>query len=123
MFDIQIDKATSMVAFVLSGPVQPEEMDRFVIEFRRACEVLQGKEFLVKADVRSFSPTVPEVVQKQSAAYQSAIDLGVERFAEIVESDVVAKELNRMAREGGTEQLLRRFFDADAAQDWLLHGD
>jgi hypothetical protein len=47
----------------------------------------------------------------------------VKRVAEIVESDVVALQLNRVARGSGTDKILRRFWDEDSAREWLLHGD
>ncbi|MFO0580427.1 MAG: glycosyltransferase [Polyangia bacterium] len=119
MFDIQIDRSRSVVTFVLKGTVTPEEMERFGNDFRRACEAVKGDEFVVKGDVRGFGPTGPEVVQQQSGAYQNAFDLGARRFAEIVENDELAREANNLARANGSDELLRRFADADAAERWL----
>lgn len=123
MFDIQIDRPRSMVTFVLKGTVTPDEMERFGKEFKRACEAVKGDDFVVQGDVRGFGPTGPEVVQQQSGAYQVAFDLGAQRFAEIVENEQIASETNRLARANGSDELLRRFADADAAQRWLQSGD
>ena len=48
---------------------------------------------------------------------------GVKRVAEIVESDIVALQLNRVARESGTDKILRRFWEEESAREWLIYGD
>jgi hypothetical protein len=47
---------------------------------------------------------------------------GVKRVAEIVESDVVALQLNRVAHESGTDRILCRFWEEDSAREWLIYG-
>ena len=47
----------------------------------------------------------------------------VTRIAEIVESDVVALQLNRVSRESGSDNILRRFWDTESALEWLVAGD
>ncbi len=62
--------------------------------------------------------------EKIRAVQEFGLELGVMlRVAEIIESDIVALQLNRVARESGTDKVLRRFWDEDAAHEWLLHGD
>lgn len=123
MFDIKVDRIQAMVEFVLEGRVRLEEMENFVNELRKSCESLQGREILIKADVRGFRPMAPEVAEKIRAVQEFGIELGVKRVAEIIESDIVALQLNRVARESGTDKILRRFWDEDAAHEWLMNGD
>jgi hypothetical protein len=123
VFDIKVDRIHAIVEFVLEGRVRLEEMENFVSELRKACETVQGRDFTIKADVRGFRPMAPEVAEMIRAVQQFGIELGVKRVAEIIESDIVALQLNRVARESGTDKILRRFWDEDAAHEWLLHGD
>ena len=64
-----------------------------------------------------------EVADKIKAVQEFGLQNGVKRVAEIVESDLVALQLNRVARESGTDKILRRFWEDDSAFDWLVHGD
>ncbi|WP_438018373.1 STAS/SEC14 domain-containing protein [Sorangium sp. So ce315] len=123
MFEIKVDRIHAIVDFVLEGRVRLEEMEHFVSELRKACEGLQGREIKIKADVRGFRPMAPEVAERIRAVQEFGLELGVMRVAEIIESDIVALQLNRVARESGTDKVLRRFWDEDAAHEWLLHGD
>ena len=123
MYEIKTDPADYIIEFFLAGLVRHTEIDQFVAELEQATKDFAGREIKIKADLRAFSPASPDVAEKIKAVQQFGLQNGVKRVAEIVESDVVALQLNRVARESGTYKILRRFWEDDSARDWLVHGD
>jgi hypothetical protein len=123
VYQIQIDKTNAIVDFVLDGYIRPDEMQKFVNELKAATMSLSGRDIKIKADVRTFKPASPEAAEMIRAVQEFGLRSGVKRVAELVESQIVALQLNRVARESGTDKVLRRFWEDSAARQWLLHGD
>lgn len=123
MYQIKTDDQHAIVEFFLSGLVRDLEMTAFVLELQAATLEFKGREIKIKADLRAFSPASPEVAERIRQVQEFGIKNGVKRVAEIVESDVVALQLNRVARESGTDRILRRFWEDESAREWLIHGD
>ena len=123
MYEISTDDEHAIVAFQLSGLVRNDEIDEFVAELQSATLGLQGREIKIRADLRAFSPASQEVADKIRAVQEFGLKNGVKRVAEIVESDIVALQLNRVARESGTDKILRRFWEEESAREWLIYGD
>jgi len=123
MYKISVDRAHAIVAFVLDGLVRMDEMQSFVGELQIATLSVSGSDIKIKADVRTLRPASPEVAEMIRSVQEFGIKQGVKRVAEIVESDIVALQLNRVARESGTDKILRRFWEEESARDWLIHGD
>lgn len=123
MYKVTTDETNAILEFVLDGMIRVDEMKQFITKLTAATESLKGREIKIKADVRTFQPASPEVAEMIRAVQEFGIKSGVKRVAEIVESEIVALQLNRVARESGTDKILRRFWDEDSAREWLLHGD
>jgi len=123
MFEIKVDQPYAIVEFVLAGLVDVGEMDRFVRDLEKATISLKGRAIKIKADVRALKPASPTVAEMIKVVQAFGIKSGVKRVAEIVESDLIALQLNRVAKESGTDKILRRFWDDDSAREWLIHGD
>ncbi len=123
MFEIHLDEDHAIIDFVLEGVVREEEMELFVHMLRRATMELSGQEIKIKADLRALRPASPAVADMIRGVQEFGIRSGVKRVAEIVESDIVALQLNRVAHESGTDRILRRFWEEESARDWLIHGD
>jgi hypothetical protein len=82
-----------------------------------------GREFKVKADLRTYKPASPEVTEIVREVQEFGVRSGMKRVAELVESQIVALQMNRVARESGMDKILRRFWEEAEARRWLLHGD
>lgn len=125
MYKVQIDDEHAIIDFFLSGLIRDEEIDAFVSELMEATQALAAakREIKIKADLRAFKPASSDVADKIRGVQEYGIKSGVTRVAEIVESDVVALQLNRVARESGTDKILRRFWEDESAVEWLIHGD
>jgi hypothetical protein len=123
MFEIKVDQTHAIVEFMLVGMVGVDEMRYFVRELQEATLDLNGREIKIMADLRALRPASPDVANMIRTVQEFGIRSGVKRVAEVVESDVVALQLNRVARESGTDKILRRFGDEDSAREWLAHGD
>jgi len=123
MFEIKVDETHAIVDFVLDGIVPIDEMGRFIEMLKRATLDLKGSEIKIMADLRGFRPAVAEVADMIRDVQEFGIRTGVRRVAEIVESDVVACQLNGVAQGSGTDKILRRFWEDEAAREWLIHGD
>ncbi|QRN98173.1 hypothetical protein JRI60_03615 [Archangium violaceum] len=123
MYRLDVDSQEALIEFALDGLIRKEEMERFVEELRAATQQLTGREIKIKADLRTFRPSAPEVAEMIRAVQEFGLRSGVKRVAEMVESQVVALQLNRVARESGTDKILRRFADDNAALRWLLYGE
>jgi len=123
VFQVKTNEAHFIVEFVLDGIIREEEMQSFVGELRAATERFAGQQIKIKADVRAFKPASPAVADMIRAVQEFGLKSGVTRVAEIVESEVVALQLNRVARESGTDKILRRFWEDESAMEWLVNGD
>ena len=123
MFEIKSDHTRSIIEFKLQGIVRNEEIDDFIAELQEVTTQFAGGEIKIKADLRLFSPSSQEVADKIKAVQRFGLENGVKRVAELVESDMVALQLNRVARESGTDKILRRFANEAPALVWLVHGD
>ncbi|NVB43049.1 glycosyltransferase [Pseudenhygromyxa sp. WMMC2535] len=123
MYKINIDESHSIIEFYLAGLVRNAEIDDFIADLEKATRAFAGRNIKIKADLRAFSPASQDVADKIKAVQQFGIENGVQRVAEIVESDVVALQLNRVARESGTDKILRRFWEDESALYWLKYGD
>jgi hypothetical protein len=99
------------------------EMQRFVKELKEATLSLAGREIMIKADMRTFKPASPEAADMLREVQEFGLRSGVKRVAEMVESQIVALQLNRVARASGTDKILRRFWEDSPARLWLMHGD
>ncbi len=123
MYRVDVDRPQAIIELVLDGIIRPDEMARFVEELKSATESLSGREIKIKADMRTFRPSAPQVAEMLREVQEFGLRNGVKRVAEMVESHIAALQLNRVARESGTEKILRRFADDATAQRWLIHGD
>ncbi len=123
MYTLDVDKQNALIEFALDGLIRKDEMVRFVEELRSATLSLSGRDIKLKADVRTFRPSSPEVAEMIRQLQEFGLQSGVKQVAELVESQVVALQLNRVARESGTDKILRRFHDDQAAKRWLLYGE
>jgi hypothetical protein len=123
VYELQIDRGHAIVDFILDGYIRVEEMQRFVADLRVATQSLTGREIKIKADLRTFKPASPEAAQMIREVQEFGLRSGVKRVAELVESQIVALQLNRLARESGTDKILRRFWEEASARQWLIHGD
>jgi hypothetical protein len=123
MFQVEVDRHHAVVNFILDGYIRVDEMQRFVAELKDAAAVLAGRDIKIKADVRTFKPASPEAADMIRRVQEFGLRAGVTRVAELVESQIVALQLNRIARESGTDKILRRFWQESAARQWLIHGD
>jgi hypothetical protein len=120
---VKVDRINAVVEFALGGHMPTSEMERFLAELRQVLSSLQGRDIRMKADFREFKPMSPEVAEMVRRADGFVLGVGVNRIAEIVESDLLSLQLNRVARESGAERIIRRFPTEEAAMEWLLHGD
>ncbi len=123
MYRFDVDTQEALIEFALDGLIRKEEMEKFAEELRAATQRLAGREIKIKADLRTFRPSAPEVAEMIRAVQEFGLRSGVKRVAEMVESQVVALQLNRVARESGTDKILRRFTDDSVAMHWLISGE
>jgi hypothetical protein len=123
VYQIQTDKPNGIIEFVIDGYIRVEEMQRFVKELKQVMLGFAGREFKVKADLRTYKPASPEVTEIVREVQAFGLRTGMKRVAELVESQIVALQMNRVARESGMEKILRRFWEETEARRWLLHGD
>lgn len=123
MFNIKVDLTNTIIEFTLADTILIPEMQQFVNGLREATTSVAGKEIKIKADLRGFKPGTPEVADMIRAVQEFGIKSGVKRVAEIVESQAVALELNKVAQGSGTDKILRRFWEDESAREWLIHGD
>jgi hypothetical protein len=123
VYQIQTNKPDSVIEFVIDGYIREEEMLRFVKELKVVMQRFAGREFKVQADLRTYKPASPAVTEIVREIQEYGIRNGMKRVAELVESQIVALQMNRVARESGMNKILRRFWDVAEAKEWLLHGE
>ncbi|MEW5848984.1 MAG: STAS/SEC14 domain-containing protein [Myxococcota bacterium] len=119
MYSIHIDHERAVVSLSLRGLIHMTEMVAFVSELRIATQALAGRCIRIRADVREFRPVAPNVAELLRQIQAFGLQSGVVRVAEVVNSNVTALQLNRIARESGTDRILRRFSDETEADAWL----
>jgi len=123
VFDIRVDPTHAIIEFIVDGPVSEGDAAELLGKLDAAKSALLGREIRIKADIRGRDHAVAVIGPMVRTLHSFAKQSGVQRLAEIVESDVVALELNRAAKELGTDKILRRFWEDDSANEWLIYGD
>ncbi|MCY1046793.1 hypothetical protein OV208_36150 [Corallococcus sp. bb12-1] len=123
MYRIDVNRAESIVSFALEGYIRLEEMKRFVVELKAATDTVAGQAIKIEADLRTFRPASPEAADLIRRVQEYGLRSGVTRVAELVQNEIVALQLNRVASGSGTDKILRRFWQESAARLWLRHGD
>lgn len=123
MYRLDVDREQAIIELVLDGLIRQDEMSRFVEELRAATLGLVGRDIKIQADMRTFRASSPEVAEMLRDVQAFGLQNGVVRVAEMVDAPLAALQLNRVARESGTDKILRRFSDDAAARRWLLHGE
>ncbi|TKD02282.1 hypothetical protein E8A74_28970 [Polyangium fumosum] len=107
----------------MEGLVQVDEMKQFVVELRRSAVTMTGPELKIFADLRKFRPASPDVVEVVRDVQEFAKTMGVRRMATVLESEVLALHMSRLARETGADKFIRRFTDEQEAREWLATGE
>ncbi|QSQ12327.1 STAS/SEC14 domain-containing protein [Myxococcus landrumensis] len=123
MFRIDVDGEHAIVEFVLDGYIRVQEMESFVQELEKATASLSGRDIKILADLRTLRPASPEAANMIRRVQEYGLRSGVVRVAELVESELVALQLNRVAENSHTDKILRRFWEEAPARHWLIHGD
>ena len=123
VFDIRVDPTHAIIEFIVDGPVDAGDAVELSQKLEAALASLSGRDVRIKADIRGRDHTTSVIGPMVRTLHSFAKQSGVQRLAEIVESDVVAGELNRAAKEIGTDKILRRFWEDDSAREWLIYGD
>ena len=123
VFDIRVDPTHAIIEFIVDGPVEAGDAVELAQKLEAAFTSLSGRDVRIKADIRGRDHTTSLIGPMVRTLHSFAKQAGVQRLAEIVESDVVAGELNRAAKEIGTDKILRRFWEDDSAREWLIYGD
>jgi len=123
MFQIKLDKLNTLIEFSLEGIVQLDEMKQFAAELRRSAITMTGPELKILAEMRRFRPASPDVVEAMRDVQEFAKSMSVRRMANVLESEVLALHMSRLARETGADKFLRRFTDEQEARDWLANGE
>lgn len=123
MFQVKVDKIQSIIEINVEGIIHMDEMTQCVNQIRASTVSLKGSQIKIKADLRRFKPSSPEVAEMIRKVQEFGISNGVIRVAEMVESEILALQMNRVARESGTHKILQRFADEQEAREWLIHGE
>ncbi|MDC3959479.1 STAS/SEC14 domain-containing protein [Polyangium jinanense] len=123
MFQIKLDKLNTLIEFSIEGLVQVDEMKQFLAELRRSAVTLTGSDLKIFADMRKFRPASPNVVEEVREVHELAKTMGVRRLATVLESEVLALHMSRLARETGADKFIRRFTDEQEAREWLATGE
>jgi len=123
MYRMDVDKQNALIDLVLEGLIRQEEMLKLAGDLKSTIRKLSGRRIKVKADMRSLRASSPEVAEMFGEVQRYAVEHGVMRMAELVNSSLVALQLNRVERASGAAKIVRRFGDDQTALQWLLHGD
>ncbi len=123
MFTVKVEKLHSIIELHLSGIVHMDEITQTVSQLKDATLALKGTPIKIKADMRRFKPSSAEVADMIRQVQEFGINNGVIRVAEMVESEILALQMNRVARESGTHKILQRFADEQEAREWLINGE
>ena len=123
MYRVDVDKQHAIIDLVLDGLIRQEEMRKLAGDLKSIIRKLSGRAIKVKADMRTLRASSPEVAEMLGEVQRYAVQHGVMRMAELVDSPLVALQLNRLERQSGAARIVRRFGDDQTARHWLLHGD
>ncbi|EPX56266.1 hypothetical protein D187_007608 [Cystobacter fuscus DSM 2262] len=122
MFRIRVDEAQALVELQLEGVIREDEMRQFIAESLAATRTLtaQGRYIRVLSDMRLLKAASPEAAEILRQGQQTAIESGMRRLAQLVDSELTALQLNRIARASGLYRMMRRFQDEQEARRWLM---
>ena len=122
MDEVTTDTVNALIRVVVTVS-EKEQVTRLLGAVQEAAESLAGRPIKCLADLRQAGVVSPEVVEILKDHQRTMSRLGVMQTAEVVVNSLVALQLNRVAREAGVDDRIRRFATYDEAQDWLLRGD
>lgn len=120
MFQVKVDRIKALVELSLEGRIEVDEIRSCAAELDDVLATLQGREIRLLVDLRGLKPVAPEVAEVLRRFQERALDIGLARFAEVVDSELLALQLGRIARESGVDRVTRRFTTAADAREWLL---
>jgi len=122
LFRIRVDEAQALVELQLEGVIREDEMRQFIAELLVATRTLtaQGRYIRVLSDMRLLKAASPEAAELLRQGHQTAIEAGMRRLAQLVDSEFTALQLNRIARASGMDRMMRRFQDEQEARRWLM---
>ena len=122
MYRIHVDESLALVELRLEGVIREEEMRRFIDESLVATRALtaQGRSIRVLSDMRYLKAASPEATEILRLGQEAAMGAGMRRLAQVVDSELTALQLNRVARASGMDRIMRRFADERDARRWLL---
>jgi stage II sporulation SpoAA-like protein len=122
LFRIRIDEAQALVELHLEGIIREDEMRQFIAESLVATRKLtaQGRYIRVLSDMRLLKAASPEAAEILREGQQTAIESGMRKLAQLVDSELTALQLNRIARASGMDRMMRRFHDEQEARRWLM---
>jgi hypothetical protein len=122
LFRIRVDEAQALVELQLEGVIREDEMRQFIAELLAATRTLtaQGRSIRVLSDMRLLKAASPEAAELLRQGHETAIEAGMRKLAQLVDSEFTALQLNRIARASGMARLMRRFQDEQEARRWLL---
>ena len=122
MYRIHVDEALMLVEVRLVGVIREEEMRRFIDECLALARSLtaQGRTIRVLSDMRQLKAASPEATETLRHGQQVLMGEGIQRIAQIVDSELTALQLNRVARASGMDRIMRRFADERDARRWLM---
>jgi hypothetical protein len=125
LFRIHINEAQALVELYLEGVIREDEMRQFIAESLVATRRLtaQGRYIRVLSDMRLLKAASPEAAEILREGQQTAIESGMRRLAQLVDSELTALQLNRIARASGMHRMMRRFHDEQEARRWLMAED
>jgi len=123
MYRVDVDQQQALIKLVLGGLIRQEEMRKLGEEFKATIRKLSGRCIKVTADMRTLRASSPEVAEMLGEVQRYAVQHGVMRMAELVNSHLVSLQLNRLERTSGAARIVRHFDDEQSALNWLLHGD
>jgi hypothetical protein len=123
VIDIKVDRTHAIIEFIAEEPVAASEADEVGGKLEAARGALpEGRAIRIKAEIRGLLP--PDIATQVGRSLHGFVkSAGVQRIAELIDSEKVAAELGRAAKEAGTDKVMRRFWEEESAREWLINGD
>ncbi|MFH2007202.1 MAG: STAS/SEC14 domain-containing protein [bacterium] len=119
MYCLKVFRKDGLVKLAVHGDVSEEEMQALGRDLERELLTPDRSNRRVLADLRRTKPLTSDVAAVLRVIEEHSIDTGGARIAEVVQSQLVAAQLEQVTGSAGLGEHIRHFCELEPALAWL----
>jgi len=118
MFTVTTFESPPLVKAELVGRLTSDEIQHLSRDLDRRLLFPEGPTPTLLIDVRRYKPAGEHLIELLDLFIARSLDAGI-RIGRVVESEIIAHQLDRVAKEADLQDRIRHFWELDPALAWL----